>query len=1053
MTFIDIKSEERSPSILLFFMFFSVVAASITGATVRDAVFLIKFDKTFLSVMFVIVALFMAIIISVYKQLSSGSDLLKILVSSNLLFMMLLFLFQLNLNGWWIPGLYLCVEMITILSILQFWILAGEIFNARQAKRIFTILGAGGSLAGIGAGYGIKPFVSTFGSNNLLYLTIIFISISTIIAIILNPYRNPIPKTSITKQNTSYSNKSPWAFDPYMKSIALMIGLSAFISKIVDYQFKIVAASSFPIQDDLVNFFGSYYMITGGATLIMQLFVTSAFLNRFGIISGLFILPITLALGSAGFLILGTLTAVYIAKFSDQVFKFSINNTIQEILWLPVVPEKKLKRKPTIDGTIRSIFEGMAGIFIFALVSFNLIPDSKIYLLSFIVLIGILIWGWNNYRLNNGYISSLMEGIEKRQLNLDEIQFDVNDSHTIKTIKNALNSKDELKQLFVIDLLWTLPLYPWKESLNELFNNGTSKIKRGVLELAWHQNNIINNRQIIELIKNKDDLTPLAISCASDRNIIETSDLILSYLESSELPLKASATISILKNDSQNSIALKSLNTLLNHDEESIINTLTFLKGQPHLIPPEKIKLFLNHHSLNIRNEILSILKKSGNKLFIDDIFNNLSNPTTNSKAEQALLYYPNKLLASNFSERLNPKFSSFQMRIAIIKFMQNNPNIIWLEILIKLLKEPDLIILNTVCDALISISKNFELEQDFLDKIDDDFQYLAQQAFQLHKFKKDLKNDSDSILIHDHIESDLNKITPILLKLGTLDEPEIPIETYIQYLKGRDLDLMPLVLELVDSTFSTSNRRVTLPLIDPDTDAVKSGEELFPDMISKSEDMLIFWAENYHKWKSAISIKYLIQKEKINILESINFKTTPKSIFKKNYFNETEQNYLNNNLLNNKLPLQESQNMYSILEKTIFLKSVDLFKNISGDILNQIAQISTEINYDTGHNIFSEGENGDSMFLIMSGKVNIIQNGKTITELKDRQCIGEMAILDNEPRSADAVTSTETILLKIEQNGFYELMASNKDIMQEIVQMLIRRLRNMNKQLTESYQ
>ena len=144
---------------------------------------------------------------------------------------------------------------------------------------------------------------------------------------------------------------------------------------------------------------------------------------------------------------------------------------------------------------------------------------------------------------------------------------------------------------------------------------------------------------------------------------------------------------------------------------------------------------------------------------------------------------------------------------------------------------------------------------------------------------------------------------------------------------------------------------------------------------------------------------------------------------------------------------------MYSILEKTIFLKSVDLFKNISGDILNQIAQISTEINYDTGHNIFSEGENGDSMFLIMSGKVNIIQNGKTITELKDRQCIGEMAILDNEPRSADAVTSTETILLKIEQNGFYELMASNKDIMQEIVQMLIRRLRNMNKQLTESYQ
>jgi len=1053
MTFINIKSEERNPSILLFFMFFCIVAASITGATVRDAVFLIQFDKTFLSIMFVMVAFFMALIISIYKRISSGHDLLKTLISSNLIFIILLFIFQFNLKGWWIPGLYLCVEMITILSILQFWILAGEIFNARQAKRIFTILGAGGSFAGIGAGYGIKPFVSTFGSNNLLYLTIIFISLSTIIAIILNPYRNPISKIPITNETTSYSDKSPWSFDPYMKSIALMIGISAFISKIVDYQFKIVAASSFPIQDNLVNFFGSYYMITGGATLIMQLFFTSAILKRFGIISGLFILPITLALGSGGFLILGTLTAVYIAKFSDQVFKFSINNTIQEILWLPVVPEKKIKRKPTIDGTIRSIFEGLAGVFIFGLVTFNLIPESKIYLLSFIVLIGIIIWSWNNYRLNNGYVSSLMGAIEKRQLNLDEIQFDVNDSHTIETIKNALNAKDELKQLFAIDLLWTLPLHPWKQSLNELFYHGTSKVKRGILELAWHKNYIINNQQIIDLIVTKGDLTHLAISCASDRNIIETSELISSYLNSSDLSLKASATISILKNDNQNVIALQSLNTLLGHDEKSIIITLGFLEGSSHLISPEKIKLFLNHRSLRIRNKILSILEHSGEKIFLDDLFTNLANSTTNAKAEKALLSYPIKSLASNFTQRLNPTISSSQLRIAILKFMQKNPNKSWLEILIRILKDPDLIILNTVCDALISISKSFEIEQQYLDKIDEDFQHLAQQAFQLHKFKKDLENDLDTTLIHDHIDSDLNKITPVLLKLGTLDKPEIPIETYIQYLKGKDLDLMPLVLELVDSTFSPSNRKVTLPLIDQDTNAVKAGKELFPSMIDKSEDMLIFWAENYHKWKSAISLKYLIQKEKTEILEAINFKTTPKSIFTKNFFNEKEQNYLNNNLLNNKFPLQESQNMYSILEKTIFLKSVNLFKNISGDILNQIAQISNEINYDTGHNIFCEGENGDSMFLIMSGKVNVIQNGKTIVELEDGQCIGEMALLDNEPRSADAVTSKESILLKVDQNGFYELMASNQEIMQQIVKMLARRLRKMNEQLTESYQ
>ena len=61
------------------------------------------------------------------------------------------------------------------------------------------------------------------------------------------------------------------------------------------------------------------------------------------------------------------------------------------------------------------------------------------------------------------------------------------------------------------------------------------------------------------------------------------------------------------------------------------------------------------------------------------------------------------------------------------------------------------------------------------------------------------------------------------------------------------------------------------------------------------------------------------------------------------------------------------------------------------------------------------------------------------------------MALLDQEPRSADATAEAETTLLKTEQDGFYELMAGNSEIMQQIIIMLDGRLRDNDIRLQEA--
>ena len=1051
MAIINIKSKERKPAALLFFMFFSIVSATITGASVRDAVFLTQFDKSYLPVMFITIAVVMAGVIALYKKLTAGQDQIFVISISGALFSVSLFLLQSNLSGLFIPVLYIWMEVVTILSIFQFWILAGEIFNARQAKRIFTLLGAGGSFAGMGAGFGIKPFVSTFGSENLLFLTIFFIGISVVMAQMLRPFRmSRKPK----KVNSKPVAKSKTEFEPYLKSIALLIGLAAFVSKIIDYQFKMMAADAFPNQNDLVSFFGTYYMSTGAATLIMQFFVTGFILTRFGILAGLLVLPIFLAIGSSGFLAIGTLSAVFIAKFSDQVFKFSTNNAVQEILWLPVAPEKKKRAKPIIDGTIRSGLEGLAGVLIFALVSFKLVPQDNIQLLSLIVILGVLFWLWNSFRLKDGYVNSLMKAIENRQLNLDDVEFDINDSHIVDTIDKTLKDDDELKQLFALDLLWTLPLHPWKNTLQYLFHHGSNQIQRAVLELAWHQPEIITDQLLLNSINEESELAPFSISCTGDRMIPGIAEKVSPFLKSDNPSLSAAAAVGILKQDTNHHESKLILDSLMESDDPTILcTTIGFLKQSGQWISTENKKRFLGHESHDVRNQILAVFKGSPDSDFLVSIIRNLANATTFDAVESALKQYDPSLVTDRFYHFLFAEDSPLRLKLGILKTTHEFSSSDMAELLSSGLNDPDLLILNGISNALVKMSKNKELEPEILNKIENHIKAISKRAFQLYLLRDQLKNVSQAFLIQDHIESDLNKVIPILLKLGTLKKPDIPIETYIRYVKSNDPDLLPIVLELVDSTFSPENRKHTLPLIDPDVDRIKIGQELFPDLFRNPNDMLGHWIKNPHFWKTGIALQYLLNSENTAVLKIIKWDKIPNSIFTSNLFNETEQNYLNRNFLNNKFPIQENPPMYSILEKTIILKSVDLFHNIPGDVLTRIAQIAEELRCEQNHAIFKEGDHGDSMFVIISGKVDVIQNDHSITQLERGTCIGEMALLDQEPRSADAITLEESVLLKIDQEGFFQLMASNPEIMKQIVKILTRRVRSMNKKLTNAQQ
>lgn len=133
---------------------------------------------------------------------------------------------------------------------------------------------------------------------------------------------------------------------------------------------------------------------------------------------------------------------------------------------------------------------------------------------------------------------------------------------------------------------------------------------------------------------------------------------------------------------------------------------------------------------------------------------------------------------------------------------------------------------------------------------------------------------------------------------------------------------------------------------------------------------------------------------------------------------------------------------MLVTIEKVLLLKVVDLFSETPDEILVEVAERLREVVVPAGTTIFERGERGDSLYIIISGSVEVFNGDTILDRLGPRQLFGEMALLDAEPRAASVRTVTETRLLHLDQEAFYELMDDRIEIAYGVIHVIVKRLR-----------
>jgi len=127
---------------------------------------------------------------------------------------------------------------------------------------------------------------------------------------------------------------------------------------------------------------------------------------------------------------------------------------------------------------------------------------------------------------------------------------------------------------------------------------------------------------------------------------------------------------------------------------------------------------------------------------------------------------------------------------------------------------------------------------------------------------------------------------------------------------------------------------------------------------------------------------------------------------------------------------------------KIALLATVGLFDRIEPDGLQRIAERAIEVDFPAGRQIVRQGEVGTGFFLITAGSAQVVRDGETIARLGPGDFLGELSLLDREPRIATVVAETPTTCLAIASWEFETLLEAQPRLAISILRGVARRLR-----------
>ncbi|HEY3801066.1 MAG TPA: Npt1/Npt2 family nucleotide transporter [Kofleriaceae bacterium] len=266
---------------------------------------------------------------------------------------------------------FIWIGLVNVFLVAQFWSYANDLYSEDQGSRLFAIIALGGSLGGVAG-----PWIASLASTENLLLVSAALLVPCV-AIFHAVERRHLAEPHAAASEHRAPIESPGGFslvwsDRYLTWIAALVFVGALVKTIGEYVLSDSAAAHaaalVPMtahaelvgrarelaithdREELIKqFYGNFYLWVNAVSFGLQAFVVSRAIEKLGIRRTLFVMPV-IALGAYGAMaVVGGYALVRAAKVAENSTEYSLENTVQQMLFLPTGRAAKYKAKAAID--------------------------------------------------------------------------------------------------------------------------------------------------------------------------------------------------------------------------------------------------------------------------------------------------------------------------------------------------------------------------------------------------------------------------------------------------------------------------------------------------------------------------------------------------------------------------------------------------------------------------------------------------------------------------------------------------------------------------------
>jgi AAA family ATP:ADP antiporter len=492
--FFDIRPGEGLPVLATFLYIAVVVAAFLLAKPIRNGLFLGQYGPYALVYAYAVVPIVLALFVPAYTRVVARFGGRTVTVGTLVFFSLnvLLFWYAFRYHRFWLlPGVfYVWVNCFGIIAPVQAWMFANSLFDTRQAKRLFPIVGSGASFGAIAGGVLARFLVEPVGGtvNMLLVLAVLIFAASGIYLVAMLRIRHPAHlKAGRPPRRPLLAALTQMRGSAYLRLITALVFLITIATQWTDFQLRLIADREYGGDEDaLTQFFGTFNFTFAAVSFAVQLFVTASALRRFGVAVTILVLPLSLGLGSGLILLAPVFWTVLLTNACDQSLRFSVDKPTYELLYLPIGPTQRVQLKNAIDIVVTGFANAVGAVLLgVATGGFLMLPGLGLDLrgTAAINLLCIGAWAVVASRLRAEYVRTIQESIHRHRIDTQRTTTAVLERSAAEALATKLALGDPTEVRFALSVLETQRTPKPVPQLRALLTHRDAEIRRRALAI------------------------------------------------------------------------------------------------------------------------------------------------------------------------------------------------------------------------------------------------------------------------------------------------------------------------------------------------------------------------------------------------------------------------------------------------------------------------------------------------------------------------------------------------------------------------------------------